>query len=99
MTDWDEITCDGPRDMEVSFAASFEEGPFPGDEYLVDTAEATCLNAFETYVGLAPEQSQYDYDFLLPTAEMWADGRRNGICLVVADDRSPLVGLVKGSGK
>lgn len=97
LTDWTEVSCDGPRQVEVTFAAGFEDGPFPGDQYLVESAEDTCLNAFETYVGISPEQSRYDYDFLLPTEEMWDGGRRNGICLVVADDGSTLTGLVKGS--
>jgi hypothetical protein len=94
---WDEVSCDGPRDAEVSFAAAFEEGPFPGDDYLATTAAETCRTAFESYVGISPERSAYDVDWLVPTEAMWADGIRNGICLVVADDRSTLTGTVKGS--
>lgn len=97
LTDWTEVSCDGPRQVEVSFAASFEEGPYPGDQYLTDTAADTCTTAFENYVGATPEQSAYDLDWLVPTEAMWADGVRNGICLVVADDGSALTGTVKGS--
>lgn len=97
LLDWTEVSCSGPRQVEVSFAALFEEGPYPGDDYLVDNAEDTCLTAFETYVGLSPEQSAYDIDWLLPTEAMWADGIRKGICLVVSDDGAPLTGTVKGS--
>lgn len=95
---WDEVSCDGPRQAEVSFAAAFEDnGTYPGDGYLDDTATDTCRTAFENYVGLTPEDSTYDVDWLTPTEELWGDGVRNGICLVVSDDGSPLTGTVKGS--
>lgn len=97
LIDWTEVSCDGPRQVEVTFAAAFEDGPFPGDAYLTESATTTCLNAFENYVGLTPEQSSYDYDWLLPTEDQWTNGLRNGICLVVADDGSTLTGTVKGS--
>lgn len=97
VTGWDEVSCDGPRQVEVSFAALFEEGPFPGDEYLNDNAAETCLNAYETYVGISPEESEYDVNWLVPTESQWADGVRKGICLVVSDDGSTLTGTVKGS--
>lgn len=97
LTAWTEVSCDGSRQAEVSFAALFEEGPYPGDQYLFDTAADTCLTAFENYVGVSPEQSAYDVDWLMPTEAMWADGVRKGICLVVADDGSLLTGTVKGS--
>lgn len=97
LTNWNEVSCDGPRQVEVSFAALFEEGPFPGDDYLNDNAAETCLNAFETYVGISPEQSEYDVNWLVPTESQWADGIRKGICLVVSDDGSVLTGTVKGS--
>lgn len=97
LTGWTEVSCSGPRQVEVSFAAAFDEGPFPGDEYLTSTAADTCLAAFERYVGVTPEQSAYDVDWLLPTEEMWADGALQGICLVVSDDGSVLTGTVKGS--
>lgn len=97
LTGWTEVSCTGPRQMEVSFAADFEEGPFPGDSYLSDRASDTCREAFVSYVGISPEASIYGADWLLPTEQTWADGARQGICLVVADDGSNLTGVVKGS--
>ena len=97
LIDFTEVSCSGTRQVEVSFAALFEEGPYPGDEYLADTAEDTCTTAFENYVGVSPEQSAYGVDWLLPTEDMWSSGVRKGICLVVADDGSALTGTVKGS--
>lgn len=97
LTGWNEVSCNGPRQVEVSFAALFEDGPFPGNDYLTENASETCLNAFETYVGISPEQSQYDVNWLIPTEDQWENGNRKGICLVVSDDGSTLTGTVKGS--
>lgn len=99
LTGFEEVSCDGPRQAEVSFAALFEDGQFPGDQHLVDSATATCLTAFENYVGISPEQSAYDVEWMVPTEELWASGVRNGICLVVTDDGSVLTGTVKGSNR
>jgi Septum formation len=99
LTGWDEVSCDGPRQVEVSFAALFEDGPFPGDQHLVDSATNTCLTAFENYVGVSPDESIYDVDWMVPTEELWASGVHNGICLVVADDGSALTGTIKGSNR
>ena len=97
LTEWTEVSCSGPRQIEVSFAALFEERPFPGDDYLLNSAADSCLTAFENYVDVSPELSAYDLDWLLPTEAMWADGVRKGICLIVSDDGSALTGTVKGS--
>jgi hypothetical protein len=81
----------------VSYTHPLEDGPYPGDDYLTDVAVEVCNTAFERYIGLSPEQSDYDVDWLLPTEDLWAGGARQGICLVVSDDGSPLTGKVKGS--
>lgn len=97
LTGWTEVSCSGPRQVEVSFAATFEPGPWPGDDYLAETAADTCTSAFERYVGSTPDESDYGVEWLLPTEAMWADGSRQGICLVVSDDGSALTGTIKGS--
>lgn len=97
LVDWTEVSCEGPRQIEVSFAADFEDGQFPGDELLATRAADTCREAFGGYVGVPPEDSIYGADWLVPTDQTWSEGSRQGICLVVADDGSDLSGTVKGS--
>lgn len=97
ITGFNEVSCDGARQVEVIYAAPFDEGPFPGDQYLEETAADICPGAFETYVGVPPDQSAHAVDWILPTEQTWADGTRQGICLVVAGDGSVLTGTVKGS--
>lgn len=99
LTGWDEISCEGPRELEVTFAALFEDGPFPGDQHFVDSANGTCRTAFENYIGISPEQSAFDMEWMVPTEEQWAAGVRNGICFAVSDDGSPITGTIKGSNR
>jgi hypothetical protein len=99
LASWNEVSCDGPRHAEVTYSAAFNDGPFPGDEYLEGQASGTCRDAFEGYVGVAPEQSSYEFSWIVPTEETWAAGSRHGICVVVAGDGDVLTGVVKGSGE
>jgi len=97
LTDWSEVSCSGPRQVEVSFAAQFEGGAFPGDDYLAGEAADTCAAAFENYVGIPEEQSVYRLDWIVPTENTWTSGDRQGTCLVVSEDGAALSGTVKGS--
>ncbi len=98
LTGWTEVSCDGPRQYEVTFVADFNPGPFPGDEYLAIQAAETCAAAFEAYVGVTAEQSSLSLDWLVPTEPVWEDGNRQGICLVTAGEEQ-LTGTVKDSGR
>lgn len=97
VTGWTEVACDGPRDVEAFFWAEFEDEPFPGDEYLADAAADTCTEAFAVYVGTTVDQSRYAIDWLVPSADTWAGGDREAVCLVTSGTDSPLTETVKGS--
>ena len=99
LTGWTEVSCDGARQIEVSLAAELDDGPFPGGNALDTQAATTCSNAFESYVGVAHEDSIFDVQWLMPSETNWADGDRQGICLIVADDGSDLTGIVKDSNR
>lgn len=99
LTGWNEVSCSGSRQVEVTFGAVFNDGPFPGDEYLATEAADTCSGAFESYVGVSAEESRYEMNWLVPTEETWAEGNREGICLVVSADGTALTGTIKDSGQ
>lgn len=99
LTSWTEADCSGPRMAEITYSAAFNDGPFPGDEYLADNAASTCRDAFEGYVGVPPEQSEFEYSWIVPTAETWAAGSRHGICLAITGDGSDITGELKGSNR
>lgn len=95
---FDEVSCEGEREVEVAFASDFEPGTYPGLDTLNEQAEASCDNIFERYVGVSQDESRYRASWLVPTEEMWVGGNLQGVCLIVSDDGSPLSGTVKGSG-
>lgn len=97
VTGFDEVTCEGPRDVEAFYSASFRDEAFPGDDYLADAANHTCGEAFVVYVGITVDASRYAVDWLVPSAQTWADGDREAVCLVVSTDGGPLTGTIKGS--
>lgn len=99
LTSWTEADCDGPRMAEITYNAAFNDGPFPGDQYLADNASSTCRDAFEGYVGVPPEQSEFAYSWIVPTAGTWAAGSRHGICLAITGDGSDITGELKGSNR
>lgn len=97
VTGWDEVPCSGPRDVESFFFAEFRDEAFPGDDYLADAAAHTCGEAFIVYVGTTVDASQHGLNWLVPSAQTWADGDRTAMCLIVAGDGEPITGIVKGS--
>lgn len=94
---WTEVDCSGPHDVEVTYWATFDDGPFPGDAYLAERALATCTDAFEGYVGVRADDSVYDVRWVVPSETTWGNGDRQGICLAVSDE--PMNEAIKGSNR
>lgn len=92
-----EVTdCSTPHDLEVFATAQLTEQPWPGTSAVDSDADELCYDAFEGYVGVAQEDSDYDYTFFAPSKREWAEGRRTVVCVITpADDY--LVGSVKGT--
>jgi hypothetical protein len=56
---------------------------WPGDAALWDAGADKCLSAFASYVGLDPDESRLDFDFLTPDKGSWNDGKGTLICFVL----------------
>lgn len=93
------VDCAEPHDAEVYLKGTFPESSFPGDTYLAEEADVTCLGAFEGYVGTPYADSIYYYDWLVPTEDAWDDGDRELLCTIVSGDGSRLVGSAFASGR
>ena len=94
-----EVTaCSSPHDLEIFYAGTLPERPWPGKDSIDSDADDVCYDSFEDYVGSSPEDSDYGYTFFAPNEEEWTEGRRTVICVITPAD-SYLVGTVKGSGK
>jgi hypothetical protein len=78
--------CDDAHDFEVYFAFDIEGDEFPGQDFVDQNADSRCGEAFEEFVGVAPEESSISYDFYRPGAGAWiADDRRTVICYAFRD--------------
>jgi hypothetical protein len=78
------VDCSAEHEDEVmsrgTLAGSKE---WPGDAGLWDAGADKCLSAFASYVGLDPDESRLDFDFLTPDKDSWNDGKGTLICFVL----------------
>lgn len=91
------VACDEPHRFEVIGTVLLDDDAQPGPE-LEEEAVAACAGIFTSYVGVEPEDSELRQAALVPTAEGWADGDREALCLVT-DPTGSLVGSVAGAGR
>jgi len=66
------------------------------EEEKYDDAIELCDSAFESYVGVALDNSRYSYVYYTPTEESWAGGDRVVMCSV-EDGRRLIEGSVEGA--
>jgi hypothetical protein len=90
--------CASPHDREVYYSAPLPADSWPGEHEVDLDADDVCYSAFEDYVGLSYEDSDYDYTFYAPAEPEWRAGDRTVVCVVTPAD-SYLVGTVKGSAR
>jgi hypothetical protein len=95
------VDCAEEHDGEV-FAVfaimDVPDGGYPDVEELQASADEGCLGAFEDYVGVPYEESTLLFANLVPTEASWADGDRDVVCFLFAEDGSPLTGSMAGTG-
>lgn len=90
------VPCADPHDNEVYFEFELPDGDFPGDDALTAAADETCTREFQTFVGIAYEESELYWFDLRPTQGGWEEiGDRVIQCAVY--DASPVTGTLKGA--
>jgi len=90
------VDCGSTHDNEVFGNFDMGDEEFPGADAVQVRANNLCRSAFEGYVGMADEASQYDFSWYFPTAESWQIGGTNIICFVYNTDLSSITGSVEG---
>jgi hypothetical protein len=92
--------CDEPHLHEVFGLVLLSDplgSPYPADRDIEDASLELCDAAFERYVGIALDDSDYGYLYYTPTDITWANGDRLVMCVVDDNDR-PITGSLKGTG-
>jgi hypothetical protein len=76
------IDCAEPHDSEAYASIILPDGDYPGTDPVLEQADAECLAAFPTYVGIAYEESTLGFAYYYPTEQSWASGDREILCLL-----------------
>jgi hypothetical protein len=83
----------------VNYPASGNE-PYPGDEAVYDFADNECLALFPDYVGRDYATSGYWATAMRPSADTWAAGDREIVCMLRwGSEGEPVTGSARGSGE
>jgi len=99
------VDCEQPHEHEVFALVNHPAGDadaYPGDDALVEYADAECRPPFEEYVDRDYETSIWYITSLTPSAETWGEGDREVVCTVNQQDADEepitVTGSAEGSG-
>ena len=92
------VDCAELHDSEAYASVLMPDGEFPGDAAVEDFAVAECTSAFGDFIGLSYEESTLSFSYYYPTAESWANGDREVLCLLV-DPAGQVEGSLKGAAR
>jgi hypothetical protein len=95
----DAKVCSEAHQFEMMFVGDMPDGAFPDDAAVTDYIVAYCLPAFETYVGLAYDDSGYDFIPFTPTEDGWNAGDHAMQCALYDPLDDELTGSLRGSGR
>ncbi|GAA2558040.1 septum formation family protein [Pseudonocardia hydrocarbonoxydans] len=92
------VACTEPHVGEIYALPQLPDGAFPGDAAVSASAEQLCAGPdFQNFVGIPIEQTTLSVNFLLPSAETWAEGDREIVCIVSPADGTPATSSLRGA--
>lgn len=97
ITDVTAKPCTAEHEYELIYTDSMPSGDYPSDDTFNAFVEASCLPAFEAYVGLAYEDSALDISWLVPLPDAWGGGDKSVQCSVYDPGNKLLIGSLKSS--
>ena len=100
------IPCEDPHTYEVYAQAKLDlpdtgaAAPYPGALAVANGAEAQCVGAFNEFMGVKWEVSDYDIQTWWPSEQSWATKKdRTILCAVYRVTGGKTKGSVRGSGQ
>lgn len=84
--------CDAAHSYEVIGLVKHPDtgGDFPGDDALFEFGSASCLEAFESRLGVDADDTKLQVVSFRPNADDWSKAQYNVICVVNRGDLEPL---------
>ena len=92
------IPCAEAHESEVYASVDLPDGDYPGDESVATQADEYCYGEFSGFVGVAWEDSAFDYGYLSPSPESWEQGDREVLCMIM-DPAGLTTGSLSGAGR
>lgn len=92
------IPCAEEHESEIYAAVDLPDGDYPGDDSVATQADDYCYGQFEGFVGVAWEDSAFDYGYLSPSPESWEQGDREVLCMIM-DPAGLTTGSLSGAGR
>ncbi|MHB2022183.1 MAG: septum formation family protein [Mycobacteriales bacterium] len=97
------VPCSAAHTQEV-YAVVTYTGPgatdpsnYPGDPNLTQFANGACAARYQSYVGIAYQDSKYFFTYLLPSPRSWEQGHDRSVVCLVTTTGAVLYKSVKGS--
>ncbi len=75
------VDCGEAHDGQVVHIFDLPDGDFPSNEEVVDAVDENCREGFETFVGMAFDESTLALNWLSPIEEGWEKGDRSVQCV------------------
>lgn len=94
------VDCEQSHVYEVFGVTEFDAGDdaeFPGEDALDEAADSACRPAFEDYVGIPYDDSEWFGTFVNPSEATWAAGDREILCVLHTEDETDVTGSAEGS--
>jgi hypothetical protein len=95
------IPCDELHIYEMYFAGEYPEGELPTDpdEPYSEWEQDSCVQSFESYVGIDFDASVWYFSSLTPTDESWDAGDRLLQCFLHNLEETQVTGSAQGSAE
>lgn len=90
------VPCDVPHEDEVYHVFTMEDGAFPGAD-MDNVLWSVCTAEFERFVDIDWSESELEWWPLVPTAQSWAVGDRDVLCLVYELSGDLITGSLAGA--
>jgi hypothetical protein len=90
--------CDQPHASEVYLSYMIETADLPDPTAMEAIVQDQCLGGFESFVGMAYEQSVLEVTWLEPTQGSWDGGDRELLCMVY-DPSGDVTGSLQGAAR
>lgn len=91
------VDCATPHASEVYHLFNLPDGDMPQADVMENAGQQGCLAAFEAYVGLDFDSSEYTISTLQPTEGSWSQGDREVVCLLTTQDGSTITGSLRNA--